>query len=268
MTAGRLGKREAVPDERDITFGALRAESPGVDWPETLPWSFGHGRAFADWEMLGNGPDPSVRPGFGGAGCCVFSGGDHEHMLATKLGAPPTADFNGATAIADYSAVTGYIIGDDSTDQGTYVRDAMKFRRSTGLIDAAGARHKIGAYVSINPKDFYELLLATYVFTAVGIGFEFPETAWEQTDNGEPWDVVDENASIDGGHYVCTVGRAGKDTVGVVTWGKRQAMTRAFYERYNDETWAIVFPETLHRNGINERGYDLSALSTLLGRLS
>jgi hypothetical protein len=43
-------------------------------------------------------------------------------------------------------------------------------------------------------------------------------------------------------------------------------MTRPFYEMYNDETWAIVFPEEL-RDGKTERGLDLTALNAALQAL-
>lgn len=257
--AGKLGKKPATPDPRDIRFRAVAA----TQLPSP-PARFGHGNLYRDWFMLGNGPDDTVARGFQGCGCCVFSGGDHETMLTNKL-AGKQVTFFGINTIRDYSAVTGYVLGDDTTDQGTDVRTALKFRAKTGLQDAQHNRHKIGAYVSINAKDWTELRQAVYVFSAVGIGLEFPNTAMEQFDAGDPWDVVP-GAKIEGGHYVPVVGASGKNTVSVITWGKRQTMTRDFYETYNDEAWAIVFPEEL-RNGKTERGMDLSQLQAALGSL-
>ena len=214
-----------------------------MPWPK-VPTRFGHGSAFKDWKMLGNGPDDTVEPGFQGCGDCAWAGPAHETMLTNKLAGKSVA-FDGKCVVADYSAATGYVIGDDSTDQGTAVRDMLKFRRSTGVQDVHGNRHKIGAYVRLNAKDWDELMQAVYVFTCVGLGFEVPATQdfWDQFDNHEPWDVTDENASIEGGHYVPAVGRSGKTTLGAVSWARRQGMTQAFYTAYNDESWAIVFPE-------------------------
>ena len=64
--------------------------------------------------------------------------------------------FTGANAIEDYSAVTGYdpktpldADGNNPTDLGTNTRDGLNYRQKTGLIDTAGKRHRIGAYVSL-----------------------------------------------------------------------------------------------------------------------
>src|SRR4029077_18940153 len=99
------------------------------------PTEFGHEKLVAanGWQMLGNGPDNTVSPGFQGAGDCVFAGGGHETMLWT-LEAGSGAEFTGATAISDSSAVTGYNPKDPNSDQGTDVREALKYRQNTGLI--------------------------------------------------------------------------------------------------------------------------------------
>lgn len=258
-----LGKKPATTDERDITFAALKLEVPTLPHP---PARFGHGDLYHGdgWLMLGNGPDETVAPGFQGAGDCVFAGAAHETMLTNRL-AGRQINFTGANVIADYSAVTGYVPGDETTDQGTEVRVALGYRRHVGIADAAGVRHKIGAYVRIDPKDYDQLMQAAYVFSAVGIGFEFPASAWDQFDKGQSWEPVP-GAEILGGHYVPVVGRSSRSTAGVLSWARRQGMTRTFYEAYNDEAWAIVYPEEL-RAGRNERGFDLAGLTAALAAL-
>lgn len=256
----RLGKAPATSDERDIRYSVVKA---GVALPKP-PARFGHGSMFKNWAMLGNGPDDTVAPGFQGAGDCVFAGGVHETMMTNRLAGHPVM-FTGRNAIDDYSAVTGYVIGDDQTDQGTNVRDALKYRRKTGLVDAHGVRHKIGAYVALDPKNWDQIIEAVYVFSAVGVGFEFPDTAMDQFNAGKPWDVVT-GAYVEGGHYVPAVGRPSSSVLGVVTWAKRQSMTKAFALKYIDEAWAIVYPEEL-RNGKTERGFNLAQLNAALNKL-
>lgn len=251
LPAMKLGKRPFVPDDRDFRAAALFEAAPPLPTP---PDRFGHGLAFRDWGMLGNDR----------YGDCVFAGGGHETMLTTKLGGHP-AKFTDAGVLSDYSAVTGFDPADPSTDQGAYPRDAAKYRKATGLVDADGRRHKIAAYVSINPNDFDELVQAVYVFTAVGIGFEFPDSAMDQFNHGLPWDVV-EGAKIEGGHYVPVVGRNARSTLGVVSWGRRVGMTRAFYEKYADEAWAYIFPDEL-RAGHTSRGFSLAQLEAWLQAL-
>lgn len=260
----KLGKREARPRPTDFL---ARSVMEAVAEIPRAPARFGHGLMFKDWGMLGNGPDDSVRPGFGGCGDCVIAGADHEHMLATKLGVARDARFTGAVAVSDYSAITGYVLGDDATDQGTYVDQAMSWRRKTGVTDSGGARHRIGAYLSVDPKDWELLMSCAWTFSAVGIGFQFPDSAMDQFDQGQTWDVVD-GARIIGGHYVMVTGRSSRSVGGCVSWGRRTGFTRAFYEEYNDETWAIVFPEELRRNQTNERGLSLAQLNDMLGALT
>lgn len=258
----KLGKKPFVPDERDFKFSALKE---GIDLP-TPPKQFGHGLAYKDWLMLGNGPDDSVEPGFEGCGDCVLADAGHITMLTNKMAGHPVK-ITGKEVVADYSAITGYVIGDDSTDMGTEMREALQYRRKTGIMDANGKRHKIGAFVSIDPKDVDELVQAVYVFTAVCIGFEFPDFAWDQFDNHEVWDVIDGDSQMVGGHDVPVVGRAYEGNIGVVTWAERHGMTPAFYEACNDETWAVIYPEEL-RNGKTERGFDLTQLNAMLASLN
>src|ERR1039457_6590306 len=132
----KLGKQAATYDSRDLLFAQYRTAEPLPSHPR----HFGHEKLVGDhaWKMLGNGPDNTVTPGFGGAGDCVFAGGDHETMLWTLEGRDP-ATFTGATAVADYSAVTGYdpnapldAHGQNPTDRGTNVRAALKYRQKTG----------------------------------------------------------------------------------------------------------------------------------------
>lgn len=245
----KLGKLPARPDERDLKISRyieLETVLP------TAPLKFGFGRLYGDtgWAMLGNGPDPSVSPDFQGAGDCVFAGAAHEQMIWNKVRNGIDVPFDGRAVLSDYSAVTGYVIGDDSTDQGTYVRDALNYRRQTGIVDSNGARHLIDGYVMIDPKNWDLLVRASYIFGAIGIGFEFPDSAFDQLDAGQPWDVV-HGSRVIGGHYVPVVGSVDSPRKATcITWGQRQEFTRAFYEKYNDETWGILTRELIRPDGL------------------
>lgn len=248
------GKRPFVASDRDFRFKTLLAAQPEALAPP--PNRFGHGLLFPDWLMLGNDK----------VGDCVPAGLAHQTMLATRLGLGVPAKFTEDSVISWYSDLTGYVPGDETTDEGTEPRAALAAARKVGVPDAAGGRHKIGAFVSIDFSDWDEMMLATYYFSSVGIGTAIPESVWEQFDQHQPWDVVD-GSSIDGYHYVPLLGRNARSTAGVVSWGRRCGVTRDFAETYFDEAWAIVFPEEL-RNGKNERGLDLAALNDLLASLA
>lgn len=259
-----LGKLPATPDERDIKFGVVKA---GLTLP-TPPANFGHGETFGDgqaagdWQMNGNGPDDTVESGFPGAGDCVFACGAHTTRETNKL-AGRTVTITGKQSIADYSAVTGYVIGDDSTDNGTNMRDALKYRQTTGIVDASGNRHKIGAYVALEPGNLQEYFEAAYVFSAVEIGFNFQQAQDDQFDSGT-WDYV-AGSPIVGGHAIPGFGR-NQGRGGIVSWAKHLWITPAFYANLVDEAYAIVYPEEL-KNGKTERGMDLAQLTSALASL-
>lgn len=259
---GKLGRKPHKEDARDIRFSLLRDVAPS---PVKVPARFGHGTILKDWGMLGNGPDDTVYPGFPGAGDCVPAHAGHTIQEAAKVYHRAIPIITGKEAIDAYSAVTGYKLGDPNSDLGTDMRQFFGWWRNTGFKDGRGHTHQIGAYVALDPKDFDQLMEAAYVFGFAAIGFDFPDSAWKQFDEGMPWDPVP-GARSEGGHCVPVFGRSSTNVAGVVSWAKRIGMTRKFYEEYNEETWAVVFPDEL-KNGKTERGWDLTALVAELKKL-
>lgn len=109
--------------------------------------------------------------------------------------------FTDANVLADYAAVTGFDPAKPDTDQGADMQEAAAYRRKTGIVDAQGDRHKIAAYLALEPGNLQHLFLASYLFGAVGIGLQLPASALLQTEQGLAWDVV-ADTTIAGGHYV------------------------------------------------------------------
>jgi hypothetical protein len=247
----KLGKTPARPGAVKLKFSfimkaALLPAPPAV---------FGHQALVTDWGVLGNTQ----------WGDCVFAGAAHEHELWTRAGGAVPANFTDANALSDYAAVTGFAYT-DATDNGTDMADAASYRRKTGVVDANGVRHQITAYMSLRVGDFDEMIQAAYLFGAVGIGINFPDSADTQFENGQPWDVV-AGANLVGGHYIVCCGRAANGNALVVTWGKVIEMTRAFYEKYNDETYAYYSPEYVDMSKLSPENFDAAALETFLQEL-
>lgn len=235
-----LGKAPATSDGRDLMFERYRT----APLPKH-PAKFGHEGLVKSWGMLGNDR----------VGDCVLAGGGHETMLFNAEGGR-TVNFTDKNAIADYSALTGYNPKDPSTDRGTNVRDAMKYRQKTGLIDAVNVRHLIAAYVAIEPGNPERILEALWLFGAVGIGIQVPSSCMDQFDKGKPWSVV-RGSPIEGGHYVPLVAK--RDMLYCVTWGRLQAITDAFIAKYCDEIWVPISKEQLV-NGKSPEGFEYDAL--------
>lgn len=218
------------------------------------PKTFGHETLIpSTWGMLGNDQ----------YGDCVWAGAAHETMMWNAEAGRKVA-FNDRCVLSDYSAVTGFNPKKPSTDQGTDMVVAASYRRKTGIVDAAGKRHTVAAYLSITPGDLNEHLLAAWLFGAIGIGIEFPSSAMDQFNAGKPWDVVS-RSKIEGGHYIPLV--AQRTNMEVVTWGKIQQMTTAFFKKYNDESVAYVSLEAL-KNNKSPEGFNAAQLEADLNALT
>jgi len=255
MPALALGKRPATEDSRDLLFSSyVRAEAL-----PTPPPQFGRETLFAPkaWGMLGNDE----------WGDCAWAGPAHETMLLSAEGGR-AATFTTAGVLGDYAAGTGFDPnagppGSNPTDKGSDVRAVLEYRVKTGIVDAAGSRHTIGAYVKLEQGNLTHLYQALYLFQVVGIGIQVPSSAMDQFNAGQPWDVVP-GASIEGGHYVPCVAR--RDVIEVVTWGALQGMTEAFFTTYCDEAWAYISTEDL-RSGVDPEGFNLTQLRADLAQV-
>ncbi len=253
----KLGKLPPVTDQRDLLF----ANYVDTTTLPTPPPQFGHENLYAarGWGMLGNDE----------WGDCAWAGPAHETMLLTKETHPKApAEFTTANVLLDYEALTGFkpsagAPGHNPTDNGTVVRDMMGYRRSTGILDAAGKRHKIGAYLSLDITNLAQIYQALYLFETVGIGFRFPISAFGQFHDGKPWDVVP-GSKLDGGHYVPAVAK--RTNIDVVTWGALQEMTESFFHTYCDEAWAYISVEDL-KDGKSPQGFNLAQLKLDLAAL-
>lgn len=249
----KLGKKPARP-------GAVRLAMSQVvraDKLPTPPATFGHDGLvqYAGWGVLGNDR----------WGDCYWAGAAHEHMLWTRAGAGPAAAFSEQGVLSDYSAETGFA-GTPETDDGTDLQQGAAYRQKTGIVDASGQRHRIAAYMSLKVGDWDELMLAAWLFGAVGVGVNYPSSADDQFDAFQPWDYVN-GVNTQGGHYVPVFGRNHAGCATLVTWGRTQTMTREFYEHYNDESVVYFCPEYVDKNKLSPEGFDAVALGRYLKEL-
>lgn len=238
MTDLKLGRLPSKYDGRDLQFGEYLFTRKEV----YVPPVFGHGNTFKDWGMLGNDQ----------YGDCVWAGFDHEVMNYANLAAggvtgQEVVKFSTANTLSDYGS-TGFNPETGENDNGTEVRSALGYRQTTGLVDETGKRHKIGAYVSIDPKNHKHIITALWIFEAVGLGFAVPESAMTQFNEGKPWDVSTRETKIIGGHYVPLIGKpVPTGEFAVITWAQRQLMTEKFFNNYVEECWAYITPEELQK---------------------
>ena len=162
-----------------------------------------------------------------------------------------------------YSAVSGYDPSTGGGDNGAVIQDVLTYWRKSG-VPVAG--HKILAFAQL--KDLAKVKQALYVFGSVYLGINCPQSALDQFDADEPWDVSGDG-TIAGGHAI-PLQYAGTGTVPyeVITWAKPQGMTQAFFDTYAEEAWVVITQDWLDKSGNTPEGLDLQALGADLATLT
>lgn len=245
----KLGKK---PASNAVKFAfSLYADTAALPKP---PKTFGHETLIGSnmWAMLGNDQ----------YGDCVWAGAAHETMMWNKE-ISKDVPFTDKSVLSDYSAATGFDPSKPDSDQGTDMAVAASYRRKTGVVDAAGNRHKVAAYLAIKPGNLTELYQAMWLFGAVGVGIQFPSSAMDQFNKGKPWSVVSKSP-IEGGHYIPLVAK--RTRLECVTWGQLQGMTTGFFTKYCDEAIVYLTSEDLI-NGKSPEMFDYAALQNDLNAL-
>jgi hypothetical protein len=223
------GKTAARPEAIRFTF----ADAFGADPLPEVPKAFGHPGLIQNWFMLGNDT----------LGNCGPVAAVHSEMLWSMEGGGPRMPVTTLDATLDYSAITGYSPYIPFSDRGTDMTALASYWRKTGMRDARGDRHRIEGYLGLRVGDAGQLAMATYLVGAVVIGLWLPNDADQNFLDGKKWDVS--NAPQSGGHIVTCIGRNSTGDFLVVTWGRLQTMTPAFYAKYNDEAFAPISLERM-----------------------
>lgn len=176
-----------------------------------------------DWGMLGNDT----------VGDCVIAMMLHTiEAFYLANGLTPPHIYTADQAIQLYSAITGYVPGDESTDQGTNEDDAMAWWKGKGLLG-----DKIDAVASIDPqgKDVDRMMqVGMAEFGAVQLAVMLPITAQNQTEwklVGNPDKDPDSAPGSWGGHGVPVIAYT-PDYEWVLTWGTGLKMHADFRHAY------------------------------------
>jgi hypothetical protein len=145
-----------------------------------------------------------------------------------------------------YSAVTGYVPGDESTDNGANPPDVLNYWMRTGV-----AGHKIDSWAALrNPKDVWLLKRCLNIFGSVYLAVSVPASAIDQFNAGEAWYVVP-GSPIDGYHAVPLQRMAAGEygCMEVVTWGALQRMTLRWAQQNIIDAYVIVTRDWVTANG-------------------
>jgi hypothetical protein len=248
----RYGKKPA--DTAAFVAGLKFGAMTDSELPEP-PLLIGRAGLIADWGVLGNDI----------CGDCAWAAACHRVMQWHAIAGQPVPQFTADDAIDDYAAATGYEEGDDSTDQGTSMIEAVAYQKTIGIRDAKATRHKVEGSMFLRPGDVDEVAKALYYFGALDIGVQLPSTAMDQFTNAQPWGVsVGTGAE---GHCITVIARNSSGNFVCVTWGRIQAVTPNFMVKYMDEGFAYYSEDMLRSDQLSPRGIDKAGLLAALGKL-
>jgi hypothetical protein len=232
----KLGKAAAERDSRNLLFASiLRAP---VKVPDEYDFDVKH---------------PGIAtPMFGNDkyGDCVMAGRAHQTLRFELI------EQGAKLTITDREVVGEYLKETGGRDAGLVVLESLKLWRRRGWL-AAKRRYKIQAFSEIRRSSREEIKRAIFLDAGVGLGLSLPTSASAQIQAGKPWDVTGGPGSAKGswgGHYVYVSGYTKLGPV-CVTWGRKQQITWAFFNKYCDEAYAIIdaVDTAKKRKGLDEK---------------
>jgi hypothetical protein len=218
---GKFGKKPARRDRRNFAFAALIARSPSLP----AEYDFDERRVAVPTPMFGNDLH----------GDCVIAGRAHQTLRFEYLEQKRVLDIGTADVLREWHHENG------GTEAGLVVLDSLKEWR-TGGWKVGKARYRIQAFSEVDRGSPLEIRKAIFMQVGVGLGLTLPYDALGLFNSGKIWDVTrgpGGRPDPQGGHYVYCPGYTKRGPV-CVTWGRRQPMTWAFFERFCDEAYAIV----------------------------
>jgi|SRR5579872_1953630 len=212
-----LGKLAPKHNAKTLLFSKYLVDAP----PEKVYWEY---KVPDDaWQMFGN---DSI-------GDCTCAAIAHMLMLMTAHTGPiviPTI----TDVISAYSAVSGYNPSTGENDNGAAITDVLNYWKTVGI-----AGRKIDGWAQLNQANLQHVEQGVYLFSAIDIGVNFPNSAMQQFNAGQPFEVLADDGGIDGGHSVPNFGY-GSEGQTCVTWAKRQQMSAQWFQKYCDEAYVVL----------------------------
>lgn len=211
------------------------------------------------WRMYMNGPQNSPMPydvPAAGIGDCTCADSAHQVMLhSANVGTIviPSDD----EVLAEYEAVSGYIVGDASTDTGADETSVCDELVKTGL-----AGLKLDATAMLDPTNLAHIRWAVQIFGACRLGIIVDQRMMDQFDSGQPWDTpAAANDKTAGGHDVPIV-RYDAEYAYVVTWGKLHPVTWALIGQsaFLEEAHAGIWSDWAVAGRTAPDGFDMARL--------
>jgi hypothetical protein len=194
-----------------------------------------------DWQMLGNGPDPTCTTHPRGVGDCTFAGRQHNKMAKAAAGGETEQWETSDQLVAEYLAY------DKGKDEGANIADLLLYWYKAG---------KILAFAPVDHTNAADVDSAMAAFHGAYVGVNLTDDADSLFQQHEPWTVAGgQQADPQEGHCIVKVAADGSHLDTWVTWGALQQSTLAWTTACLDEAWVIITQEDA-----NAANLDVAAL--------
>jgi hypothetical protein len=181
------------------------------------------------WQMLGNGPDPTCTTHPKGVGDCTFAGRQHNRMAKAAAGGIEEQWETSNQLVAEYLAY------DNNKDNGANIADLLLYWYRAGTILA---------FAPVDHKDPAAVDSAMAAFHGAYVGVNLTGNAEKLFENGEPWSTANgEKPNPNDGHCIVKVRADGTNLDTWVTWGALQPSTLAWSAACLEEAWVIITQE-------------------------
>lgn len=236
MTLPRLGLAGHKGDKWGRTLQLREFLRPSFAYPAACDLTSG---LVPDIDDLGNRD----------VGCCAIAGPGHFVRWEDQLCRRPVR-VQAADVEREYSAISGYVPGDESTDVGCYALDVLKHWRKVGLFGT-----QIVAFAEVNVLDTEQIVKATFLFGDVFLCFRLPVSVQGKS----TWEVEKNDGGEWGNHLVWSYG-----TNLCNSWGGSIWFSDAFRERRCFAAYAVVSADAILPGGRALSGLDLVGLGEAL----
>jgi|HubBroStandDraft_5_1064220.scaffolds.fasta_scaffold202155_2 hypothetical protein len=253
----KLGRLRRTYDPRIPHMSALLAGQiqpppppPSVDWTANMPANLG---------MMLNDT----------LGDCTCAAVYHAIQVWTFNANPPIQTWPDPDVEQLYEQACGYKPTTPGEGPGGNEQHVLTFLLKTGAPTGPDGqtRHKIAAFVEVDPRNTDDVKRAINDCGVAYIGFNVP--AFLMPPGAAPpavWDVQPTDTNSVGGHAVVLAGYTAAGAR-VISWGQYYTMTWAFFAQYVDEVYAIADAEWVGAKGTSPGGLSLADLETQMQAL-
>jgi hypothetical protein len=225
------------------------------------------------WPMYANGPDPEAPSVIAqtGVGDCTCAGIGHFLAAVTAFSgqAPGGVMFTDTAILGMYSAISGYQLGNNSTDTGCMLQSVAQYMVNTGLPDTSGKVHKLAGYFAVGAYTNLGLLKqVANTFGGVYLGIAVSDSDMQVFENGQPWTRPATGANVGpNGIDHCVIlqySAFGVPGIGndetLITWGMEQKINQAWALTNIGQAMGLITQDWIAANGTSINGQSLEQL--------